>query len=102
MAGPTDKIESTAPPPYTNPDSTPFVYFDIVPAHGVMNGAIQLELAARVLTPTQDGEVRVEFFSTGHLRCSPTAAKFLRDTLDNALKMMDQAQESPVAASKLN
>jgi hypothetical protein len=80
----------------------PLVYFDIVGAYGTMHGAIEVELATRILVPKPDGSTEVKFLSSGRLRCSPTAATNLRNSLDAALKMMEQPQADPVAASKMN
>jgi hypothetical protein len=33
---------------YENVDTAPIVYFDIAPAHGVIGGAVQIELAAQI------------------------------------------------------
>jgi hypothetical protein len=94
-------VTNNAPPPYEDSSAAPFVYFDIVPTHGVMNGAIQIELASRVLTPA-DGLVAIKFLATGRLRCSPAAAKQLRDAIDVSLKMLELPQEVQTAASSLN
>ena len=83
--------------------AAPLVYFDIVGAYGTMHGAIEIELATRILVPKPDGTTEVRFLSSGRLRCSPTAATNLRDGLDAALKMLEQSQHpDPVAASKMN
>jgi hypothetical protein len=83
--------------------ATPFVYFDIVGAHGIMHGAIQIELASRILIATPDGGVEIKFITSARLRCSPNAATNLRAAIDGALKMLEQPQEGPAAtASKLN
>jgi hypothetical protein len=83
--------------------AAPLLYFDIVGAYGTMNGAIEVELATRILVPQPDGSTEVRFLSTGRLRCSPTAALNLRNGLDAALKMHEQTQQpNPVAASKMN
>lgn len=66
-----------------------------------MNGAIQIEMASRVLVP-KDGAVAIKFMGTCHLRCSPTAAGYLRDALIAALQMLEKPQDSPTAANKLN
>lgn len=89
-------------PPHRTLDQAAFVYFDAAPTYGIMNGAIQVELASRVMRP--DGpNVAVEFLITGHIRCSPIAASSLRDALDAALKMLDKPQAEPsAAAAKLN
>jgi hypothetical protein len=44
----------------------------------------------------------VKFLSTGRLRCSAAAAANLRSGLDAALRMLEQPQANPVAASKMN
>ena len=98
MTKPAEKAELI----YENVDTAPFVYFDISPAHGIMGGAIQIELAARILNAVSDGSVEIKFITTGRLRCSPTAALNLRNAIDAALKMLEQPQQSPVAAAKMN
>ena len=100
----------TDQPPANAPDlvyedtgaSAPLVYFDIVGAYGTMNGSIEVELATRILVPQPDGSTQVKFLSSGRLRCSATAASNLRNALDAALKMLEQPQAGPVAASKMN
>ena len=95
--------DSPALPKYRNTDSAPIVYFDIVGANGIMNGAIQIELASRVLTPVGATGVEIEFHASGRIRCSPAAATLLRDAIDQSLEMLKQSSEQ-VAASpgKLN
>ena len=84
--------------------SAPLVYFDIVGAYGTMNGAVEVELATRILVPKPDGSTEVKFISSGRLRCSADAAINLRNDLDAALKMLEQPQGSAaaIAAGKLN
>ena len=98
--------ESPKPPPGIIYEDTgaaaPLVYFDIVAAYGTMHGTIEVELATRILVPKPDGGTEVKFLSSGRLRCTPTAATNLRNALDAALKMLEQPQANPVAASKLN
>jgi hypothetical protein len=105
MADPASK-PSIGAPPYRNSDTAPFVYFDLVAANGVINGAIQIEVAARTLTPTPDGGVHVEFVATAHIRCSPIAAHLLRNSIDASLKMLEEEQQNaskaPAAAGALN
>lgn len=98
----TDTSDSGPPPIYRTPDGTPFVVFDAVGAFGVLAGAVQIELAARIMQPIPDGGVGVEFRTAAHLRCSPTAAAVLRDAIDGALKMLQQPPDTTSAASKLN
>jgi hypothetical protein len=82
--------------------AAPFVYFDIAGAYGTMHGAIEVELATRILVPKPDGSTEVKFLSTGRLRCSAHAAINLRHALEAALKMLEQPLANPVAASKMN
>jgi hypothetical protein len=93
-------------PPELNYEDTgaaaPLVYFDIVGAYGTMSGAIEVELATRILIPRGDGSTEVKFLSSGRLRCSATAALNLRNSLDAALKMLEQPKADPVEASKMN
>jgi hypothetical protein len=102
----------TDQPPATPPDliyedtgaAAPLVYFDIVGAYGTMNGAVEVELATRILVPKRDGSTEVKFISSGRIRCSAHAAANLRNGLDAALKMLEQPQGSAatIAAGKLN
>lgn len=91
-------------PPYEDLATAPVVYFDVVGANGIMNGAVQIELAQRILVPVAgSNDVTIKFATSGRLRCSPTAAKLLIDSLGAALEMLDKAQQQPTAAgSKLN
>ena len=84
--------------------AAPLVYFDIVGAYGTMNGAVEVELATRILVPKRDGSTEVKFISSGRIRCSANAAANLRNGLDAALKMLEQPQSSTasIAAGKLN
>ena len=83
--------------------AAPLVYFDIAAAYGTMQGAIEVELATRILVPKPDGTTEVKFLSTGRLRCSSAAAVSLPSGLDAALKMLEPSQQpNPVAASKMN
>jgi hypothetical protein len=93
----TDKAD-TSVPTYKNIDTAPVIYFDIVPTYGVMNGAVQIELAARTLTPDGDS-VAVEFVCVARLRCSPTAAGYLRNAIDKAMEPLNQSQDAPTAAA---
>lgn len=88
-------------PPYEDALTAPIVYFDAVSAQGIMNGAIQIELAARTLAPGSR-DVIVKFMTTARVRCSPAAAIQLRAAIDGALKMLNQSQEAPAAVSILN
>lgn len=82
--------------------AAPLVYFDIIGAYGTMHGSIEIELATRILVPKHNGSTEVKFLSSGRLRCSATAAANLRSAIDAALKMLEQPQPDPVAASRMN
>jgi hypothetical protein len=87
---------------YLDVTSAPIVYFDIAPAHGVMAGAIEIELAARTLNPLADGSVEVRFVTTARLRCSQAGGLHLRNALEAALKMLEVPEQVATAGSKLN
>ncbi|MGN6114363.1 MAG: hypothetical protein ACTHN2_02495 [Nitrobacter sp.] len=87
---------------YVDNSHAPVISFDIAPAHGVLAGTVQVELASRTLNPLADGSVEIKFVTSGRLRCSPAAAMHLRNSLDAALRMLEQPQPSPAAAGKLN
>ena len=97
----TPSTSNSLPLGYKTVSTCPLIYFDFVPTHGIMGGAVQIELAARTLAPSQAGGVISETIEVGRLRCSPTAAKFLRDALDAALKMLENPQ-AEVSSGKLN
>ena len=91
-------------PPFRDSGTAPFIYFEAAPTYGTLAGAIQIELASRVLVPREDGGVDTHFLATGRLRCSPAAAGFLRDAITKSLELLVQAQEQAqqAAAKKLN
>jgi hypothetical protein len=95
-----------APPPNLIYEDTgaaaPLIYFDIIGAYGTMHGAVEVELATRILVPRPDGSTEVRFLSSARLRCSTHAAGNLRQALDAALKMLEKPQAYPVATSKMN
>ena len=63
---------------YESISTAPIVYFDQVPAHGTIGGAIEAELAIRGLNLNFEGNVDVRFITSGRLRCSPAAASLSR------------------------
>jgi hypothetical protein len=97
-----DAAEKKLPPEYVAVPTAPVVYFDLVPTYGTLGGVVQIELATRVLQPLQDGSVGTPTIETAHLRCNPIAAKFLKDALEAALKMLEEPHVPPVAVGKLN
>ena len=103
----TDPRANPPVPPFRDIPTAPFVYFDLAAAYGVLAGAIEIELAARTLIPSEDGATKAEIVTTARLRCSPAAAASLGDALTKALEMLRdlQQQSGPSAAgaaSKLN
>ena len=82
-------------PELSNPgsDNVPIVYFDGVAALGTLNGAIEIELAARTIAPTTDGGTKVYRIATAHLRCSPAAAADLRNSIDKAFLLLAPTPE---------
>jgi len=72
--------------------SAPIIYFDGAATHGVLNGAIEVELVTRILIPLANGGVRPEMVITGRLRCSPVAAQSLQDSITKALAMLSLPQ----------
>ena len=97
-----DPVISPTIPTYINTSTAPFVVFDVVAAHGVLNGAVQIELAGRTLIPKDDGTVGIEIVAAARLRCSPAAAIALRDAINGALEMLQQPSEPTPVASALN
>lgn len=92
-----------AVPPYEDVTSAPVVYFDLAAANGIFSGAVQIELAHRILAPVPGtNDVIVKFATSGRLRCSPNAARALIDALNGALAMLEQAEQPVAAGSKLN
>jgi hypothetical protein len=97
--------ETASPPNFIYEDSgaaAPLIYFDIIGAYGTMHGAVEVELATRILVPRPDGSTETRFLCSARLRCSANAAGNLRQALDAALKMLEKPQADPVAASKMN
>jgi hypothetical protein len=99
MTEPTEKNDLIV---YDNVDTAPIISFDMAPAHGIMGGQVQIELACRILNALSDGSVEIKFITSGRLRCSPVAALTLRNAIDAALKMLEQPQQAPAATVTLN
>lgn len=73
-----------------NAGAAPLVFFDNVPVYGSFSGNIEIEVAARMLMPKPDGTVMADMACTGHLRCSPNAAKVLAEALMSAVAMHEK------------
>ena len=82
--------------------TAPIIYFEYVPTYGILAGAIHIELAARALLPLANGSAVARMVDVGRIRCSPVAAKALKEALEAALKMLEQPQSPPMASSKPN
>ena len=91
--------DTPSAPAYKENDDAPFIYFDLAPTYGQLVGAIQVELGARVISPTPDGGTSIYFTTVARLRCSPMAAESLRDALTKALDMFNQPEQAPTSAS---
>jgi hypothetical protein len=88
---------------YENIATAPIVYFDLVAAHGMVGGAIEIELACRHLIPNRSGGVDVKLATSARIRCSPAAAMTLKTAIDNSLVMLQQNAAQPLASpGKLN
>jgi hypothetical protein len=89
---------------YAENAGAPIIFFDGVVCHGSSHGIIEIELAARIMSPRSDGGVQVQFVPAGRLRCSLAAAAALRNAIDGSIKMAEQPQQQPppAATSKLN
>jgi hypothetical protein len=94
MADPTDPPIA---PNYEDPRTAPIIYFDMAPSFGTLAGAVQIELASRILIPTATDGVLVKFIATGRLRCSPAAARHLREAIDRSLEMIERPTTDPPA-----
>jgi hypothetical protein len=97
MADPETPVTNQGPVTISSSSSerAPIVYFDGASCFGHHNGMIQVELAANLLLPV-GAAVRVDVVQTAHLRCSPAAARALREALDKALAMYEQGQRQPM------
>jgi hypothetical protein len=93
----TDPQGAVPPPVLKHSHTAPFIYFDVAPTYGVMAGAIEIELVARILIPSTEPQPKAEAVTTAHLRCSPVAAASLRDALNKALEMHQQFQDQAIA-----
>lgn len=65
-------------------ENAPFIYFDGAVTFGMLNGAMQIELAAATIVPAADGQTKTVHVVTAHLRCSPNAAISLKNAIDSA------------------
>jgi len=74
--------------PFVDSDAAPLIYFDAVAAHGVLNGAVQIELVSRTLVPLANGVVKSEFLVTGRLRCTRAGVEHLREVINKCLDML--------------
>ena len=86
--------QTQAAPVMKNAGVAPVVYFDNAPAFGVLANVVEIELGARVILPKTDGSTAADLICVAHLRCSVQAAEALRNALNGALAMIEQATTS--------
>jgi hypothetical protein len=84
-----NKLPPAALPVLKNAGAAPIVFFDGAPMFGVLNGIIEVEVAAQILTVKAGGQVVGDWTCCAHLRCSPAAAQSLRAALDQALALIN-------------
>lgn len=94
--------KNKTPPAVTGSDSAPVIYSDGAVASSMINGVVQIELAANCLIPTEldsNKPPRLRTMITAHLRCSAAAAMQIRDAIDKALKIAGaKPKAKPVVA----
>jgi hypothetical protein len=91
--------EKSLLPGYVPVPTAPIINFDVVPASGCLAGMIQIELAGRVLLPLTEGRLDAHLIEVGRLRCSPHAAKLLKEALETVLTKIEIPQPHPMAAA---
>jgi hypothetical protein len=90
---------------YRNTENAPVIHFDAPVAWALHDGVVAIELAIRAMVPVGDGEGDVGPDTEGHitarLRCSPEAARRLRDVLDKTLERLERPQGAvaPIVAN---
>jgi hypothetical protein len=92
---------------YRNTETAPTVFFDAPVAWAIHDGVVAIELGLRAMVPVGDGEGEagpdIEGHIAGRLRCSPEAARRLRDVLDKTLTRLDRPHDVAAAVvAKLN
>ena len=71
-----------------NAERAPFIYFDGVASYGISSGAVQIELAANILSP-EGTDTKTDAVMTAHLRCSLAAAVALREALNKIFEVLN-------------
>jgi hypothetical protein len=71
--------------PMIDDPHAPFIFYEGTPAFGVLNGVINITLAAHQTLARPDGTVATEQVVVAYLRGSVLAARILRDSIDRAL-----------------
>src|SRR6202453_3093316 len=86
---------------YRNTECAPTLFFD-APVAWPGGAIIAVELGFRAMSPGGQGEgeglAETECHIAGRLRCSPAAARLLRNALDKALNMSDRRQDDEAPA----
>lgn len=75
----------------------PIIYYEICPTIGNHHGVINVLLAAGLVEPSPNDEIKSRVKAVAHLRMSVAGAVNLRDSIDKALLI-----GAPVAEGKAN
>lgn len=81
-----------ASPAVKNAHAAPVIYFDDALTFGHVNGVIQVELSTNIIHFLAENKTLIDRTSAAHLRCSAASARALRQAIDQALAMVEQAQ----------
>jgi hypothetical protein len=83
---------------YRNNENAPVIHFDAPVAWALHYGVVAVELGFRAMVPHGDGEGECGPDTEGHiaarLRCSPEAARRLRDVLDKMLERLEKPRDA--------
>ena len=72
----------------------PVVFYDSVPAYGLIRGIVAVTLSTGRWLEI-DGKVEIRPVVVGHLRMTPESAAILRDALDKALLAASKVGSTP-------
>lgn len=72
--------------------AAPLIYFEEAPNFGVLNGVMNVTLAARRALPDGKGNITTDMVATAYLRGNIPAMRALREAIDQALLLAMPAQ----------